>query len=139
MPTVLELAGCSIPDTVEGSSLAPILRGGAEGLDREFLHGEHATCYSYEQANHYLTDGKVKYIWYPCDGTEQFFDLVGDPGEARNLAAVPDHREQVAQWRQRLIDRLTGRPEGFTDGEHLIPGRPYGPLLPHVSGTQNAR
>ena len=136
MPTVLELAGCSIPGTVEGSSLVPILRGEGTEPDREFLHGEHATCYSYDQANHFLTDGKMKYIWYPCDGTEQLFDLVGDPGETRNLAARPDHREQVAQWRKRLIECLKGRPEGFTDGESLIPGRPYEPLLPHVSGTE---
>ena len=134
MPTVLELAGCNIPETVEGSSLVPTLRGDTAGPDRAFLHGEHAPCYSYEQANHFLTDGKTKYIWYPCDGTEQFFDLVGDPQETRNLAAMPGHREHVARWRKRLIECLKGRPEGFTDGERLIPGRPYEPLLPHASG-----
>ena len=136
MPTVLELAGCSIPETVDGDSLVPILRGEASRTKREFLHGEHATCYSYAQANHYLTDGKVKYIWYPSDGSEQFFDLVADPQETRNLAALPRRREQVAQWRQRLVELLEGRPEGFTDGERLIPGRPYGPLLPHASGME---
>ena len=135
MPTVLELADCDIPGTVDGSSLVPILRGETQELDREFLHGEHATCYSYEQANHFLTDGKMKYIWYPCDGTEQLFDLVGDPYEARNLAAVPEYGKDVARWREQLIACLRGRPEGFTDGERLISGRPYGPLLPHASGV----
>ena len=39
------------------------------------------------------------------------------------------------RWRQRLIQVLRDRPEGFTDGERLLPGRPYPALLPHVSGT----
>lgn len=134
MPTVLDLAGCSIPETVDGRSLVPVLRGETDGLDREFLHGEHARCYNYEQANHFLTDGKEKYIWYPCDGTEQLFDLTNDPGETRNLTPDPVYRERVALWRQRLIEHLTGRPEGFTDGERLITGQPHEPLLPHAFG-----
>ena len=135
MPTVLELAGCGVPETVEGSSLVPILRGERVDLDREYTHGEHATCYGYEQANHFLTDGKIKYIWFPRDGREQFFDLVDDPQELRDLSASPDRRDQVAAWRQRLIERLRGRPEGFTDGERLIPGRPHEPLLPYATGV----
>jgi len=34
----------------------------------------------------------------------------------------------LAEWRGRLIRRLSNRPEGFTDGTKLIPGRPYPPL-----------
>ncbi|MBI3986381.1 MAG: arylsulfatase [Lentisphaerae bacterium] len=134
MPTVLELAGCPIPSTVEGRSLAPILRGTTDRLDREVLHGEHATCYSAAQANHFLTDGRTKYIWFSHDGREQFFDLVADPGETRNLAVRPEHRETVSLWRRRLIERLAKRPEGFTDGERLIPGRPHKAVLPHAGG-----
>jgi len=134
MPTILDLAGCDIPDSVEGLSLAPVLRGETETLDREFLHGEHARCYSYEQANHFLTDGREKYVWYTGSGEEQLFDLLNDPGETRNLAVDPDEHGRVELWRRRLIERLSGRPEGFTDGECLIPGQPHDPLLPHASG-----
>ncbi|MFH0922292.1 MAG: arylsulfatase [Fibrobacterota bacterium] len=137
MPTVLELAGCARPATVEGCSLVPFLRGETTRLPREFLHGEHATCYSYAQANHFLTDGKVKYIWHPCNGAEQLFDLVGDPGETRDLAKRPDHGEQLALWRKRLIENLAGRPEKFTDGERLIAGRAHNALLPHAGGVEN--
>ena len=31
-----------------------------------------------------------------------------------------------------LIEELQGRPEGFTDGQRLIPGRPYPSVLPHT-------
>lgn len=33
-------------------------------------------------------------------------------------------RERVEKLRARLIEALTGREEGFTDGRRLIPGRP---------------
>ncbi|NOY79977.1 MAG: arylsulfatase [Kiritimatiellaeota bacterium] len=135
MPTVLDLAGCEIPATAEGRSLAPILRGEAKTLDRTFLHGEHATCYSYTQANHYLTDGREKYVWFPSNGAEQLFDLTADPCELCNLAVVPAWRERLMLWRARLIDRLAGRPEGFTDGARLIPERPHTALLPHARGA----
>ena len=42
---------------------------------REWLHFEHAPCYSKAQAYHALTDGTHKYIWRPADGREQLFDL----------------------------------------------------------------
>jgi len=75
-----------------------------------------------------LTDGRKKYVWRPLDGSEQLFDLEDDPQELRDLSA---HRSaEVATWRQRLVDRLAGRPEGFVDGEQLVVGRAYGAVLP---------
>ena len=71
----------------------------------------------------YLTDGKEKYIWYTVTGEEQFFNLVGDPNECRNLARDPSGKERLAYWRARMIDELCGRTEGYTDGQTLIPGR----------------
>jgi arylsulfatase A-like enzyme len=93
-----------------------------------WLHFEHATCYSKDQAFHGLTDGRFKYIWRPNDGREHLFDLEADPREERDLSADPSHRELVQQWRKRLVERLAPRPEGFSDGGRLIPGRPYPPL-----------
>ena len=118
MPTLLELAGAEIPETVEGRSLLPLLRGESASW-REHLHIEHAPMH------HSLTDGREKYIWFAADGREQFFDLAADPQECRDRAGCPGDAERVARWRGQLIQELAGRPEGFTDGERLIPGRPY--------------
>ncbi|MCM8769244.1 MAG: sulfatase-like hydrolase/transferase, partial [Candidatus Omnitrophica bacterium] len=134
MPTVLELAGIPIPQTVEGQSLLPILRGEKRRLAREYLHGEHATCYHINQANHFLTDGVEKYCWFSATGQEQLFNLKEDPGELHNLAAKIEHQDRLLFWRSKLIEKLRNRPEGFTDGERLIPGKPHQPLLPHASG-----
>ena len=123
MPTLLELCGVERPAGLDGVSLVPVLRGEDRPL-REWLHFEHSACYSQEQAFQALTDGRFKYIWRPADGSEQLFDLQGDPHEEHDLGTDPAHRETLEAWRARLVKRLAGRPEGYSDGTKLIVGRP---------------
>ncbi len=124
MPTLLDLAGAQRPAGLSGVDLVPALRGDPVKI-RDVLHSEHAPCYGNEQAFHALTDGRLKYIWRPFDGAEQLFDLQNDPKEEHDLAKNPESSATLEQWRQRLIQRLANREEGFTDGVRLIPGRPY--------------
>jgi arylsulfatase A-like enzyme len=125
MPTVLEVAGVEIPDSVTGSSVLHAVRGEEW---RTHFHGEHSPCYSRESAMQYLTDGKEKYVWFPVTGEEQFFDLTEDRRELRDLARDPDRAERVTLWRRRLVELLGERGDGFSDGRQLIV-RPegYGP------------
>ncbi len=126
MPTFLELAGLPVPRPMDGVSLVATLRGSPARL-RATLHVEHANTYGPDQAFHALTDGRYKYVWRPADGTEQLFDLDRDPREEHNLASSSSAATSpaVTEWRTQLIRNLTGRPEGFTDGQRLITGRPY--------------
>lgn len=122
MPTILAMAGVDIPDTVEGQNLLPLMRG--EGaLQRRYVHLEHAPVHQS------LTDGREKYVWHTRDGREQFFRLTDDPMERHDLVNDPSEQDRIARWRGRLIETLRNRPEGFTDGDRLIPGRPYHALL----------
>lgn len=141
LPTLVELAGARSPDAVDGVSLVPVLRG-QDAPVRDWLHFEHAPCYSQAQAFHALTDGRYKYIWRPSGGTEHLFDLESDPREERDLTRDESRRDLVASWRIRLVQRLASRPEGFTDGQRLIPGRPYEPLITgrkNQDGTQRTK
>ena len=131
LPTLLDLAGLATPESVDGASLVPILRG-AETQARQYLHGEHAPCYSEDQAYHLLTDGLRKYVWRPLDGSEQLFDLRRDPQELYDLHRETRMSAELTLWRQRMIERLRDRPEGFTDGVRLVAGRPYNAVLPHA-------
>jgi len=130
MPTVLDIAAVDIPPSVTGTSLLRAIRGEPW---REFFHGEHSSCYSPANAMHYLTDAREKYIWFPVTGEEQLFDLVHDRQELRNLAGDPAWAERMTLWRGRLIERLAGRGDGFSDGERLLlkPGG-YGAVVDKV-------
>jgi arylsulfatase A-like enzyme len=123
MPTLLEMAECEIPESVEGKSLLAVMRGEDVSLERPYLHIEHAPMH------HTLTDGKKKYIWFVSDGTEQFFDLTADPNECINLIHSKEHTESISWWRSEMIAVLKDRPEGFTDSNTLVPGRPYPPVM----------
>ena len=127
LPTLLDLAGVARPASVDGRSLVPVLRGATTPV-REWLHYEHAPIYSQEQGFHALTDGRYKFIWRPKNGREQLFDLATDPHEERDLTTQAGQGDLLALWRSRLVQRLAGRPEGFSDGQRLIADRPYTPL-----------
>src|SRR5699024_11373282 len=73
-----------------------------------------------------------KYIWFSQTGEEQFFDLVEDPQELINVAEVEVYQKRVERRRSQLIDELTGREEGYTDGKQLIVGQAPKPTLDKV-------
>jgi arylsulfatase A-like enzyme len=127
MPTLLSLANIEIPTPMDGVDLSQILTGGNQTI-REWLHFEHATCYSKAQAFHALTDGDYKYIWRPLDGSEQLFDLNNDIREERDLSNEDAYKDLLVKWRQRLVKRLARRPEGFSREGRLVSGCEYAPL-----------
>jgi arylsulfatase A-like enzyme len=126
LPTLCRMARVETP-AVDGVDLLPVLRGKCIPV-RPWLHFEHAPCYSKAQAFHAGTDGRFKYVWRPFDGRELLFDLSSDPQEEHNLAKKPAFQELLGKWRHRMIARLVDRPEGFSDGTRLIPGRRYPPV-----------
>ncbi|UDQ97661.1 arylsulfatase [Lentisphaerota bacterium WC36G] len=124
MPTLLSAANLDVPKYLDGLDITKIMKD-KDAKWREYLHGEHSRCYSAPQANHFLTDGKVKYIWLPQVGQEQFFDLENDPDELIDLAQQAEYQEQIALWRQRLIKELAPRGEKFVKDGKLVKGRSF--------------
>lgn len=122
MPTFLEVAGADIPETVEGQSLAPILRG-ETASQRMYYHHEHSPCYTHDNAYQCITSKAWKYVWNPVTGAEQLFDRSNDPCELCDLAGKPEAGDILAEYRVVLARELAGRPEQLSDGEQLTTGK----------------
>lgn len=128
MPTLLSAAGAAIPDSVDGADLLPLAREPEKAV-RPWLHGEHSYG---PYSNHWIVTETDKYIWHAATGQEQYFDLQNDPHELTDLINDSASKERIGFLRSCLIEALKERPEGFTDGEKLICGRPYPETMAHI-------
>ena len=103
-PTLCELAGIPIPDSVDGRSFAGIVRGeAARDVHRETLY------FAFEEWVRAVKDGRWKLIEYingdaPEDHFTFLYDLEEDPWETRNLADDPGQRENLLRLRA-LLER----------------------------------
>jgi hypothetical protein len=112
-----------VPDAIDGESLLALARGERDGW-RDYVHGEHASdgVQDVAASNHWITDGREKYVWFSQTGREQLFDLLEDPQELEDR--TEQRPERVAAWRRKLIRELEGREEGYVEGGKLQVGRP---------------
>lgn len=124
MPTLLDFAHISIPDTVEGLSLKDLIEE-RDSTWREYIHGEHSFG---EDSNHYIVTKKDKFLWFSQRGEEQYFDLEKDPKELTNLINSEEYKDRIDYLRKILIRELEGREEGYTDGNKLLKGHPVSTL-----------
>lgn len=106
-PTICEFAGVPIPETVEGSSLLPVIHERATLRDSVFA--------AYRDFQRCVKTHEWKLTLHSVKGQEttQLFDLLNDPLERSNLAARPEHagkvaelRAELAAWMKRVDDPL---------------------------------
>jgi len=119
MPTLLSLAGLSVPDYVHGRNLVPQMRGEASAPDRPVFseidlsqQSDAEACGGRHTHRAMVRKGKWK-MWYSLrdggfgeDGA--LFDLENDPLELKNLYNKPECRDvvgelkrEIAQWQER--------------------------------------
>ncbi|MGH9451543.1 MAG: arylsulfatase [Terriglobia bacterium] len=127
LPTFLDAAGASIPESIEGRSLLRLLKTKGEGW-RSYIDLEHNICYS--PSNHWngLTDGQWKYLYHAMDGEEQLFHLDNDAGELHDLTGSPEYSEVLRHWRGLLVEHLEERGRTWVRNGKLVP-RPDGMML----------
>ena len=119
MPTLLDLAGIPIPETVEGHSLISDRR-------REYLYGEH---FEDDRATRMILDGRYKLIYYPVGNRRQLFDLENDPRELTDLAGTTPCVEIEETLTRRLIENLYGDDIAWITNGRLtgLPDKAYRP------------
>jgi N-acetylglucosamine-6-sulfatase len=114
-PTILDLAGVTVPATMQGRSWKPLLAGEAPKWRTSFL---------YEYFQEKVLSGVPttlgvrtadwKYVQYPTiDDVDELYDLRRDPHELHNLAADPAAKGDLADMKAEL-ERLLKETK-FTD------------------------
>jgi arylsulfatase A-like enzyme len=106
-PTVCELAGIAVPETVEAKSLTPILRDQHKII--------HKAGYGYfRDVQRMFQTEQWKLVFYPKVNRYQLFDLKADPHEQNDLIKVKGQRARVAVMRQSLIQWFNDRGDVFS-------------------------
>jgi arylsulfatase A-like enzyme len=95
-PTILELAGAPVPETVEGKSLVPLMAGRQVKL-------RDSAFFAYQKWQRAVRDDRWKLIRYPQVDKTQLFDLQNDPWETTDLAAAPQHAAKVKEMTALLV------------------------------------
>ncbi|HID07742.1 MAG TPA: DUF4976 domain-containing protein, partial [Armatimonadetes bacterium] len=93
-PTICELVGLPIPETVEGVSLLPIINGEREQVRASLF-------FAYKNVQRAVCEERYKLIEYFVGGERhtQLFDLATDPWELKNLCDAPEYAEHLARLR----------------------------------------
>ena len=113
-PTVLQAAGITIPDYMDGKSLAGLLRGENAGF-REDLLAEHFGHFGIRAAQRVLYYENWKYIATEGD-VHELYDLEEDPFERQNLIRLPQYAGIRDEMRCRLVARMDALGD---DSEHV--------------------
>ena len=97
-PTLGELIGMDLPDSVEGRSLVPALKSPKEKIRKSLF-------FAYERFQRSVRDDRFKLIEYVVEGERhtQLFDLQKDPAETTNLANQEVYAGTVNELRQELF------------------------------------
>ncbi len=145
LPTILEAAGCPVPEEVQGRGFYPLLTGDAYqprraifGEKTHHCHYDPMRCIRTQDHKYIVNFGQWRQIEIPADvemnclaavpdllrerrpGAE-LYDLRTDPLEQCNLAGQPDSEELEESLRGRLRRWMADTGDPLLDGSMPIP------------------
>ena len=112
-PTIVELAGADVPRSMQGRSLAPLMRGEPVDWRKDWFY-EHLFNHRRIPKSEGVRGERWKYVNYfeiratkavsgkPAATHEELYDLENDPLETKNLAKLPEHGKELERLRSRL-------------------------------------
>ncbi len=108
-PTLLDLAGAPVPDSMQGRSLAPLLKGERPRWRNSFLieyYSDKVFPRILKMGYKAVRNRGWKYIRYlEIEGMDELYDLRADPFEMKNLIDEPRSRKARDEMKKEL-DRL---------------------------------
>jgi len=136
--TIFDAVGMEMPEEMDpdGSSFLPLLHGENMPWREEFLY-EYFWEWNFPATptTFALRGDRYKYIYYHGRWDRNgFYDLETDPYERHNLINVPSYQDKIAEWKERLFDKMEERgamniplrrPTGEPRHERLLPHAPH--------------
>jgi N-acetylglucosamine-6-sulfatase len=107
MPTVLDAAGVTPPQDLDGRSMLPLLTGKDDPPWRKDLLYEYYWERNFPQTPtmHALRTDRYKYVhYYGIWDLDELYDLQEDPLETTNLILNPECKATIQQLNKRLFD-----------------------------------
>jgi N-acetylglucosamine-6-sulfatase len=101
-PTILQLAGISVPETVEGQSFLPVLES-ASAIGRESWLYEYFKDFPYNVPSiRAVRTTEHIYINYGGRKNPELFDVINDPRQLNNLMNTPGGKRLLPNLQQKL-------------------------------------
>jgi len=122
-PTILELAGLTIPESFEGQSLAALARDdpGAGGPEQVFMEAGFR-----EPTQLTVREGRWKLISVRSE--EDLREMTGSPYELYDVVADPGERENLAERHPDVVERLGGLLQVWqAGGQRVLQGEEVDP------------
>ena len=112
-PTLLDIAGISIPENMDGQSFKALMEGEKINWRKELLYEYYwERNYPYTPTTHALLTDRYKFIRYHgIWDLDEFYDLQSDPNETTNLINDEQHQEIISNHGNRLF-KLLGKTHG---------------------------
>jgi arylsulfatase A-like enzyme len=121
VPTLVKAGGGTTPHGLTGQDLVALARGEID-QPRAFVIGSCCVTPKPGFETDYLgiTDGRLKFIWYPEGGIGHLFDLVADPHETADVSADPEYAKKKEWLIEMLVRELDVREPRYLSGDGLF-------------------
>ncbi len=102
-PTCSEFAGLSVPSSMQGMSVLPLLESDSRKGWRDTLVAECHGLAGALFAQRMVRRGSEKYV-YNCGDVDEYYDLANDPYELNNRIDDSDCAKKIREMREILLD-----------------------------------
>ncbi len=96
-PTAVEMAGLTIPKSVQAPSVAPLIRG-EKDVAYDTIYG------AYRHFQRMIRSQEYKLIYYPMIKRTQLFNMKSDPLEMHDLSHMTEHAARIQTMMAQLED-----------------------------------
>lgn len=104
-PTILDIGGVKIPNSMQGISLKSLITGEHKKLSRKYLYYHYYEFVRDHTVIPHLAirSDRYKLIYFSTANEWELYDLQNDPEEQKNLIKSPQHKKIIERLKKELI------------------------------------